>query len=141
MNTIYVIVGLPGSGKTHYGRELLSRLLAKGRKVALYDDLSINKEASDAFEAHDPDKDVDIIIADVFLCSPMVRMVCEKHLESKFPLAEIKWVFFENNPVKCHENVKSRTGSDRKVDNMIDTMTRQYYIPPNSQEKTIWQKT
>lgn len=137
MKSITLIVGLPGSGKTHLAKEMAK---VEGMSYVVFDDISHNKDMFKLmFLSGKPDNTDDIIITDYSLCNPLTRHACESLLERLFPDYEIYWIYFENNPEKCHNNVKSRTDESRKVDNLIDLLSKQYTIPSDKTALKIWQ--
>lgn len=133
---ITLLVGLPCSGKTHLANEM-----AKLGQYVILDDISHNKELFKLmFLSGKPDNTDDIIITDYSLCNPLTRKACESLLDRLFPDYEIYWIYFENNPEKCHNNAKRRTGESRKVDNLIDLLSKQYTIPSDKVALEIWQE-
>lgn len=118
---IVMIVGLPGSGKTHLGDKM---------RIPFFDDFSlIGKE--DFLKAIGNFNIPKIAVADVFLCREKDRIAAEKWLKETFPDVELEWIFFENSPEKCYKNVERRIkeGDGRKVQGLIKILSECYSIP------------
>jgi hypothetical protein len=115
---VIFIVGLPGSGKTHHAR-VLQQI---NKDYVLIDDVSVNKLEMFIKALNGS---TDIIATDPWLCDPKSRENAVKMVLKHNPLARIHWVFFENDPVKCHKNVDFRNDG-RKVGNLIDSLTQVY---------------
>lgn len=126
---ITIIVGLPGSGKTTYGNTL---------EGVFIDDLSI--VGLDILQKEIKSSTPHIIISDVFLCREKDRSLAQIWLQQNAPEYEVDWIFFENNPEKCRNNVKRRmkAGDDRKVFNLIDELSRVYRFPYGEVPKNIF---
>ena len=135
---ITLLVGLPGSGKTHLGNQM-----AEDDENTIYlDDLSIHDDALNDIRLSMGLQH--IVISDVFLCHSKDRENAEKMLrkicrEEGF-VYKLEWIFFENNPDKCLKNVAHRNkhGDTRLVDDFIKTHTKTYTIPEGVVPKEIW---
>ena len=135
--TITVLVGLPGSGKSWLGSEMLKA--SQGPTTLFLDDVSqaggVQKvlEAVSAGAQH-------IILSDPHLCVPENRLKAEEILASTGYI--VKWMFFENAPLKCEINVRHRQitqGDSRKVSVFIRELSKQYIIPMGQPRIRIWQ--
>jgi hypothetical protein len=128
MKTITLLVGLPCSGKTYYGKSL-------GHPFV--DDVSVSGAGVLKKLLGEPE----IVVSDVFLCRKYDREFATRWLKEVAPDYELKWVFFENNPEKCLANMKCRmqSGDVRQVATMITQLSKQYEIPEGVEPKLIWE--
>ncbi len=139
MINFILIVGLPGSGKTYLAKKMYKKILHEGKKkIYLYDDICIGGKFQE-LKKHAPRENSTIIITDPYFCQKETRSECVRSLNRMFGEVGIKWIFFENNKEKCLNNVKSRTGEHRKVDNFIEMLSRNYEIDPSCSPLEIWQ--
>jgi predicted kinase len=124
---ITIIVGLPGSGKSHLGRRMV-----EGDEDAIFlDDLSVIggiDELQRTISVLGPDH---IVIADAFLCRSHDRAKAREWLRGNAPGCEVEWVYFENDPSKCRANVLRRNsgGDARQVDGLIGALSPIYAVP------------
>jgi len=123
MLELTLIIGLPGSGKTH-----LANYLAKENTIIL-DDIKSQDQLLET--------DNDIIITDPNFCKTDVLNNALIILQKKYPKHIIKKIFFENDRVKCLNNIKYRN-DNRKVEKFIELLSRSYAPPSDSLE--IWQQ-
>ncbi len=123
MPTVVFIVGLPASGKTHLAQAYVER------GYMLFDDPSAEdlKLIRETLQ-----KGQDVVITDPYLCYGGLRARAESELDGY----EHKWVYFENDPQQCHVN--ARTRPDKKVDNLIGALTKQYLIPYGVLPIPVW---
>ena len=124
---IICIVGLPGSGKTHYANQECSKTGG-----IVIDDISGLGQLKSAFVDNEY-----IYITDPHFCISQLRDNAAKMILSLGENIEIKWVYFENSVEKCLNNVKHRKDS-RSVEPTIMIYTK-IYDPPTDAKK-IWQK-
>lgn len=129
---ITFIVGLPGSGKTYFGNQLLDL-----RGGVFLDDISTLNQIKGSIGQ-------DIIISDVFLCrekerDKATRIINKIALKVGFQY-DIEWVFFENNPAQCLKNVEYREkqGDKRRVTDFINAMSLEYTIPTDAPQWKVW---
>lgn len=92
MRQIYLIIGLPGSGKTHYANTVL-------RHLPLVDDISYIKQLP---------LNGDFVLTDVNFCNEETLETAIFLLKQKYPESEIHKVYFENDADKARSNVKRR---------------------------------
>lgn len=109
---VTLLVGLPGSGKTHLGNEL-AKVGAR-----FIDDVS-------RFDKLPPIEGEHVVIADAFLCNPAIKKKAEERLSNAG--FELEWIYFENNPAACRENVKRRNDG-RKVNELITQLSKLYEV-------------
>lgn len=119
---ILALVGLPGSGKSHYINKLESL-----DKYLIIDDPKNADDLPDIATA----KNFDIIIADCHLCIPRIREKFINKMNKTYPDHSIEFLFFENNPSQCLKNVNYRNDG-RKVETTIIQYSKEYEIPVNS---------
>lgn len=133
---IFMLVGMPGCGKTHYGNELLK----KYPNAIFFDDIGRKdtKSKNDLLHAIN-NKEPIIIVSDPHLCFVNVRKKSIIFLDQHAKDYEIKWIFFENDAEKCLKNVKYRNDG-RKVEHMIQMLEKNYVIPEGVEPIIIWQK-
>jgi len=118
---IVLLIGLPGSGKTH-----------------LLDTFSDDQWAKidDPMGTIDLPEGKDLIIADVKLIFSDVLEKAEQKLKAKYGQVEIERIYFENAPEKCLRNVAYRNDG-RLVGGFIRDYAK-YYNPPEN-ALVIWQ--
>jgi len=124
MTYVICMVGLPGSGKTHYAN------LSSADDVLIIDDIKDQKELPD------PDVYRLIIITDPSWCKSSVREAANAALASKYSV-NINWAFFDNDPESCIKNVEYRNDG-RKVINLINELTKIYTIPEGCLSVPVW---
>jgi len=113
---IKLIVGLPGSGKTHY----LNSLDGNWIKIDDIMDKGILPEKCDK-----------LAIVDPWFCMELSRKQAESFLKNKYPGCKIETVFFKNEPKKCIENV-TRRNDGREVIGFIENFHNSYYPPSDA---------
>jgi hypothetical protein len=114
-----LIIGLPGSGKTHLAK---TKYVPEG--YLLIDDPK-NKDTI----IGPSDK---IVICDPFLCIERNRVSCIQFLENAG--YKIETIYFENNPEKCQNNITHRDDGRE-----IYLEAFEYNIPENQPTLEIWQ--
>jgi hypothetical protein len=128
---ITVLVGLPGSGKTTYGESLGG---------CFVDDTSILglKLVVLAIQEQNPN----IVVSDVQLCKASTRELAKQWFEACAPGYEIKWVYFENDPIQCLANVELRKadGDDRKVEDLIQILSKEYTVGTDGEVRKVWRR-
>ena len=119
MNKAVLIIGLPGSGKTH---------LAKTKYVdyTLLDDPNVLPTMSGILFKN-------IVVADPHLCKESVRNSCIRFFEDVGYIVEC--IYFENNPDKCRRLIEMRN-DDRVIG---DFKAYNYSIPEGVVPLEIYQ--
>jgi len=144
MPKLIIIIGLPGSGKSHY----IKNLVAYGEieKEHVYDDFHANAHnnssevtASQHFipliESLKNDKNC--LVSDIVFCKNE-RMEALKN--TIVELCEIELHCFENNPMQCKKNIAIRAReSANKEMSLVDSLTCEYQIPKRAKLITVYQ--
>lgn len=131
---IHLVVGLPGSGKTHHAKECVASLCRGGLSAILIDDPKSKEELQGLGKHHV------VYITDPHLCKYEARVQAVKYLKELYPEAVIRYKFFENDPVQCRKNVLYRNDG-RKVDQMIEMLSKVYTLPTKGQLCRVWGQT
>lgn len=119
---ILALVGLPGSGKSHYINKLENK-----DSFLISDDPKNQEDLPDPFIA----RNFNIVIADCHLCIPRIRDRFINKINKLYPEHSLEFVFFDNNPSQCLKNVNYRNDG-RKVETTIIQYSKEYIIPENS---------
>lgn len=119
---ITCIAGLPGSGKTHLMDEISSQY--PPLRAWAVDDITELGQLPGVHAVHHLDH---LIIVDPHFCRDSTRVRAETLLTGWYK-RPIEWIFFENNPQQCRENVMRRH-DERKVLGMIHILSELYTIP------------
>ncbi len=108
MSMIYLVIGLPGSGKTTF---------LKTVDGLVVDDITDLKSIPETFE--------NLYISDINFCVGTEK--AEEYL-SKFGHKIVK-IFYENEPEKCIINVNNRNDGRLISEQFIRFLSKQYVIP------------
>ena len=120
------VVGLPGSGKTHWAQ-------AQPHSHVCDDPAHVSELPSVDWLIQN---NQDLIITDPWFCDDEVRHSCESHIRRLYGVSP-DWVFFENDPAQCMQNVKLRQDG-RQVRSMIVDLTKRYQIPDRSRVLRVY---
>jgi len=143
MPKLMVVVGLPGSGKSHHVR----RLRANCQGVCAEDFMARSHDNSGRFTdsryyadlVRDLRDGKDCVIADIEYCDTWRRVEVEEVIARDVPSVIIEWHFFENNPSQCEANVshrgRARAEEERRK---IHRLSRKYKIPPGAKVIPVW---
>ena len=121
MNKAILIVGLPGSGKTH---------LAKAKYVPIGYVLCDDPTVLDRTLL---ESGKDVVFTDPHLCNSDTRRIAEDVLRGYG--YEVEWVFFENNERKAKKLLKFR--NDKRIITNFESF--KYVIPPNTTPLEIFE--
>lgn len=124
MKKITLIVGLPGSGKTH----LALQMKGEDEGVVIVDDITSLSQLPDEFQH--------LIITDVNFIFEDTREKAAAYLTTRYQLP-IEWIFFENDPEKCISNVRYRNDG-RQVEAFIRRFSPLYGISKVLDVRNIW---
>lgn len=123
---VILIVGLPGSGKTHLGRKL-----AIEKNSVLIDDPS---DWDYDVLRHVKNLEPVLVVTDPQLCITKARKTAEDRFMSLG--YTVSWIFFDNDPAACLANAKRRP--DKKVNEDIKWFSKQYKIPKGVEVLPVW---
>lgn len=116
---ITLLIGLPGSGKSHYIKEHFH-----STDYTVIDDPKMPSDFPDTFDKH-------LVIADCHLCRSAVLESFHFFAQRKYPDAKINLIYFENNPMQCFKNVDYRNdGRDVKL--TIQYASKKYVVPEDA---------
>lgn len=146
MSKLIFIVGLPGSGKTEHVKKI-----NKDNKFIEFDDFKGNAilDKSDfTFSSNYCDLinylkvGRNCIITDIDFCKKSSRDEAEIVINGWEIGVEIEWIFFENNPEQCSNNVKERVVRTGKNEDdtllKIKKYTNEYDIPVGVGILDVW---
>ncbi|MFZ2193788.1 MAG: AAA family ATPase [Candidatus Moraniibacteriota bacterium] len=146
MSKLIFIVGLPGSGKTKYVEEINSdnefEVLDdfKGNAILNKSDFTFSSRYCDLINYLKSNKNC--IVTDIDFCKIISREEAEIVINGWELGVEIEWVFFENNPEQCTNNVKERAiRSGKNEDDAllnIKKYTSEYNIPIGIKTLDVW---
>jgi len=135
-NELILVVGLPGSGKTH----LLKHEFSDSTKYIIFDDVKANAvlNCSDfTYSQHYPDiinemksSTKHIVISDIDFCNyekyKRIRDILNWWINEMKYRYSIKLIVFENAPDKCINNVEKQIGKDEKSRTNRKAMINRY---------------
>ena len=126
MRKIVLIIGLPGSGKTHFAQKYVEQGF-----YLIDDPTSIDDNILNCYD--------NIVITDPFLCNPSIRNMAILKLQKNGFVVEC--LYFENNPQKAYNLTQYRNKKDQEHrDISLEGMKSfKYEIPNNTITIPIWQ--
>ena len=125
MYKILLIIGLPGSGKTHTANSM------KDNNTIILDDITDITQIPTRLEDSQT-----LIIIDPYLCYASCRFAASNLLLDRFHIPP-DMIFFENAPEKALANIKLRDDG-RKVEGFIKQLSKEYFIPTNVVARSIY---
>lgn len=135
MSKLIIIVGLPGSGKSRLGNQIIEKIGG-----IFIDDVDKAGGLTKIIEAS-AQAPTNIVLSDPHLCTKENQVNARRFFESELQNYKAQWLFFENNPQKCIINIEHRMklGDAREVHKVVKLWSPQYYIPPDIPRLIIWQ--
>ena len=127
MTEAICIAGLPGSGKSHLGRELA--FYSGGNNMLIDDIRSLGQLPEPGLYDH-------VVVIDPNFCSTQVREQAHRGLSQTY--GQVRWIFFANDPRACRRLVRLRDDG-RTVDEFITGLSQVYEIPEGADVRPIWQ--
>lgn len=127
--TVIMLVGLPCSGKSTYGKRLAIAMGFGKEPVPFIDDpTNFNKQIFPVITREGFGKMT--IVADPHLCRIEAREAAIKRVNAACGV-EPHFIYFENNPEKCLANLERRKaeGDNREVKGCIKMYSKMYTIP------------
>ena len=143
MATLVVLVGLPGSGKSHTLPEL-SRQYGTDRVFDSYQKNAVGDCAHFPFSRHYAEVlerlrgGKNVVIADVRFCTRVYRQQAEKCIVVHAPGTTIEWICFDNTPEQCKRNVKHSGRGVESRTNRIDEFHQHYTYPERATRIPVW---
>lgn len=127
-----MVVGLPGSGKTHFAKSLMN-----DDSFFIDDPKDFQKDVLDRINLTNSKR---IIIADPWLCLETVRDKAIQLILTNYPNAEISWIFFENNYAACVANIIRRKlqNDHREIGSQLDFLQKNYKIPTSALTNAVY---
>lgn len=114
---IYLLIGLPGSGKTHFGNKM---------RMPFLDDLSQNGGLQTLKDKHFKES---FVISDYALVKESTRQIAENVLRTMYPTALIDYIVWENSPEKCWKNIKRRKDGRKISESFLYMLSNEYTYP------------
>jgi predicted kinase len=146
MSKLIFIVGLPGSGKSSYVKKI-----NENNTFIVFDDFKdnaiLNRREFTFSSSYCKLMDClragkNCIITDIDFCKTSSREEAELIMTGWKLGIEIEWVFFENNPEQCVENINKRAIElIRNEDSAIlkaAEYTKEYNIPRGAKILNVW---
>jgi len=118
---IILLIGLPGSGKSTYGKSLGYPFL---------DDLMQNGGFNVLREIEREHEIKTLVISDSGLIWPGARKAFESMVNEILPVTEYEYVAWHNDPLGCYENIQRR--NDGRVISLPALLQMsKTYVPPS----------
>ena len=120
MSKVRIVVGLPGSGKTHYAKEHPFGIL--------FDDPAASPDTFYELKSAIL-SGLDVTITDVYSIDAQARTITLTTLKKWDLDVKVEWIFFENDPQACIANIERRK-DDRIVSPEFVNEASHYYNFP-----------
>jgi hypothetical protein len=134
-----IVIGLPGCGKG----ALLAQLQSEG--YGIFDDFHANADAPfvEMSPNFGPLMDAllaghDCAVSDNAFCEPEFRSEFLKAVKTRLPKQVIEWIFFENAPEKCRNNI--RRGDTQRAERDLRALEehgKKYAIPAGTTARPV----
>lgn len=149
MQIITIIIGLPGSGKTTYIQNNFGDLY----NTIICDDYhkstpSRSHNFIDSLYYSDLNKALsankNIVLSDIAWCKKdrrdLLLYEIDKLIKELGVNPKIEFIYFENNPTACKNNVIKRGRNDRVERELefIDIWSKEYFIPKNNKVVPVY---
>ena len=142
MTKIIIIAGLPGSGKTEYGKSLEQKgiwFVSDFKKDAIDDNPHFPNSRYYIELFNRLHKGITCAIADIDFCREEAQMEAEDCIRALVPNIKIEWQCFENNPEKCLENVRRRNSPTvASEEEKIRRYSQNYRIRPDQTKLPVY---
>lgn len=145
---LVVVVGLPGSGKSHL---IKSKIYSKWpkyddyfAKVATGSPIKREPSVTDSFYYQELIEQLlagqSCLISDVIFCDSLLRHALEIAIKLDAPSAKIEWIYFENNPEVCIRNARKRArpATLAREIKLIKYLSRKYFVPTKAKPKACY---
>jgi len=143
MAKLIVVVGLPGSGKSHHVQELRTNCAGVCAEDYMANSLGDSPRFTDSRHYGDLISDLraekDCVIADIEYCDTWRRVEVEEVVSRDVPGVTIEWHCFENNPSQCEANVDRRSRESAEEEKRkIRSLSAKYHIPSGAEVIPVW---
>ncbi|MBN8549997.1 MAG: hypothetical protein J0M12_11835 [Deltaproteobacteria bacterium] len=147
--TLTIVVGLPGSGKSHLIEELTRKATGLVRDDFMagieYSPLiwrlpTVTDSAVYPRLISDLRSGKQCVISDIIFCDTLIRLEIENAVRRDVPKVDLRWEFFENNPTACKANARrrARKKSLSKELKLITFLSRKYILPEEATAHKVW---
>ena len=143
-----IVVGLPGSGKTHRMRSIKRRttgLCVDDYMMEAHDPWEIGRSYHFNDSCHykklvsDLRRGLRCAISDIIFCDTMVRLETAAILNADVPKIQISWEFFANTQRKCLANARRRRRDTlSREEQLIKLLAAKYIIPKGYKPHKVW---
>ena len=148
MSKIIIVIGLPGSGKTHY----IKNKFSSNKSILICEDYYKNSGGIFADSEYYYDvinalkENREIIISDIIFCQKgrLAKFIniLEGLSKSLGVKIDLDFIYFENNPECCKKNVIKRNREERTDIEMsfIEKVSPKYKIPKGEKMVPVFDK-
>lgn len=119
-----MLVGLPGSGKTHFGN---------GLGLPFFDDLTENGGLDALLNLSD-----DAVISDFGFLLETTRKAAVSKLLTQFPDSTFEWVVWENDPEACFKNIVRRNDGRNLSIDTLRVLSKLYTYPSTEEIRSVY---